>query len=81
MLINGSKDHKIDLEVKDGKLIITADLKPMTDEYLSSTRKSFNLVCSGGRKEIVLQVGPEAHDTVVGTLNLCVGTKNPQAYA
>lgn len=78
MLIKGNKageGHELDVRVKDGVLTITADLKPMSDEYLSNSRKSFNVVCTGGRKEVLLG------DDLIGTINLCVGTKNPEAYA
>jgi len=78
MLIKGNKagaGHELEVVVKDGKLTITADLKPMTDEYLSKSAKSFNVVCSGGRKEVILD------NDLIGTINLCVSTKNPEAYA
>ena len=77
MLIKGNKagaGHELEVSVKDGKLTITADLKPMTDEYLSKSAKSFNLVCSGGRKDVVLA------DDLVGIINLNLSTKNPEAY-
>ena len=78
MLIKGNKageGHELDVSVKDGVLTITADLKPMSDEYLSKSAKSFNLVCSGGRKEVILG------DDLIGIVNLNVSTKNPEAYA
>ena len=78
MLIKGNKageGHELDVSVKDGVLTITADLKPMRDEYLRKSAKSFNLVCSGGRKEVILG------DDLIGIVNLNVSTKNPEAYA
>tara|TARA_Y100001951_G_C11127275_1_gene176213 strand:- start:56 stop:289 length:234 start_codon:yes stop_codon:yes gene_type:complete len=77
MLIKGNKagsGHELEVVVKDGKLTITADLKPMESQYLSKSAKSFNVVCSGGRKEIILE------NDLIGTLNLCLSTKNPEAY-
>ena len=77
MLIKGNAagtGHEIDVTVEDGKLVIKADLKPMESQYLSKSAKSFNLVCSGGRKEVVL--GKD----LVGIINLNLSTKNPEAY-
>lgn len=67
--------NHIEADISKGELTIKATLRDKGPASLSRTGKEFNLVCSGGRTEVPIELADGT--LIAGTLNLCLGTKNP----